>query len=80
MPYDEDLDVELFQGNIETDNGVLRVSVWSYNQGDPKLQIGPRVYTKKDGNEGYRKAGRITAEEFEQLLDMTNDIQEHMGV
>ena len=74
MAYDKELDRELFQRDIETESGKLRVSVWSYNQGDAKVQIGPRVIEKKDGTEGYRKAGRLTNEEFTTLINMGNDV------
>jgi hypothetical protein len=76
MPYDKGLDKELFQRDIETENGILRVSVWSYNQNEAKIQIGPRITLKKDGSEGFRKAGRITNEEFQDLLQMSKDIVE----
>jgi hypothetical protein len=80
MAYNEDLDKVLFDGNIESEDGtVLKVSVYSYNGGDPKLQIGPREYTKKNGDKGYRKAGRMTAGELEKLVDMLPDLQIHLG-
>lgn len=66
MAFDETKDKELWQGQIND----LMVSVHSYNGGDPKLQIGPRVVTKKDGSESYRKAGRLTGQEMEWLVEM----------
>lgn len=36
----------------------LYVSLFQYNGGEPKVQIGPRSYTKTDGSEGLGKTGR----------------------
>ena len=79
MAYSKGLDKELYFANIQSEDGtVLRVSVFSYNGGDKKLQIGPRIYTKKDGEEGYRKAGRLTEGETEQLVDILPTIQSYL--
>lgn len=67
MAFRKDLDHELSRWEIESEGTTLRVSVYSYNGGEAKLQIGPRVYEKKDGSEGFRKAGRLTVEEATEL-------------
>jgi len=75
MAYNKGLDKVLYEANINSENDtVLKVSVYSYNGGEPKLQIGPRTYTKKNGEEGFRKAGRLTEGEVEKLVDILPDV------
>lgn len=81
MAYNENLDNVIFDTNIESEDGTtLKISVYSYNGGDPKLQIGPREYTKKNGEKGYRKAGRMTAGEVEKFVDILPEIQSYLNV
>jgi hypothetical protein len=53
----------------------LRVSVMQYNGGEMKLQIGPRVYRRANGAEGFAKAGRLTINEVKALVDITPEIE-----
>ena len=53
----------------------LRVSVMQYNGGELKLQIGPRVYFRANGAEGFGKAGRLTMNEVKALTDITPEIE-----
>lgn len=81
MAFKKELDKELFHANIECDDGTtLKVSVNSYNGGEAKLQIGPKVYTKKDGSEGFRKAGRLSSGEVEKLADVLPEVMVHLGI
>lgn len=52
----------------------LEISVRSYNDGDAKVQIGPRTFERKDGSVGHRKAGRLTSKEFDFLASISADI------
>lgn len=52
----------------------LCVSVYQYNGGEPKVQIGPRVFTKTNGTTGYGKAGRLTLEEFVWVVTLNQEI------
>jgi len=72
--YDKNKDVELFQTDIDG----LQISVWQYNVGEPKLQIGPRTYKKKDGSLVIRKAGRLTFVETRFLLEKLPDMLDKM--
>ena len=72
MTYKSDLDKVLFESTVGED---LKVSVYSYNGGESKLQIGPRTYTKKNGDVGFRKAGRLTASEVEGLVRVLGEVQ-----
>ena len=54
----------------------LVVSINQYGDGEPKLQIGPRVFVKKDGGESQRKAGRLSIEDllwFYEIIDEAKD-------
>jgi len=74
--YNSSLDKEHFAGSIESENDRLLISVHSYNGGDRKIQIGGRVYEKKNGTDGFRKAGRLTVAEFKELVSMAPEILE----
>jgi len=75
MAFNKSLDVELASWTIG--NG-LKLGVYSYNGGDKKLQIGPRLYTKKDGSEGFNKVGRMTADELKALAVLGDEIYQVM--
>jgi hypothetical protein len=70
MAFDDSKDKELWKGEI----GDLQVSVHSYNGGEPKLQIGPRMIVTKNGETRFRKPGRLTLEEYEYLFDCWEEI------
>jgi hypothetical protein len=76
MAFDKSKDNELWVDTIEGDNDTLRISVFAYNGGERKLQIGPRTYEKKNGDDGFRKAGRLTADEVDFLIEKLPAIQE----
>lgn len=57
----------------------LMVSINQYGEGEPKLQIGPRMIMKKDGSEGRpAKAGRLTIEDVQWLYDTFEEIKEEL--
>lgn len=75
MAYDPDKDKVLKQWRCE-DTGLL-VSVNQYGDGQPKVQIGPRILMKKDGTErAPSKAGRLSVEDILWLYDTIDDIKE----
>ena len=76
MAFDKSKDVELWGAVIANDKNILRISVYSYNGGEKKLQIGPRTYTKKNGDDGFGKAGRLTTSEAKALAGMMPAILE----
>ena len=67
MAYEKEKDVELASWlmNEEGSNDNLRASVHQYDGGVKKLQIGPRMFTRRDGELRYGKLGRMTREEVE---------------
>ena len=80
MAYNKDLDKVLWEKGITDDESgrTLLFSVHSYNGGDAKFQIGPRTYTKANGEPGYGKAGRLTIPEGVALANYLPDALEVM--
>ena len=77
MPYDASKDVVLKQWeNQETG---LVVTINQYDLGEPKLQIGPRSFAKKDGSKVQRKAGRLTLEDVLWLYDIIDEVKEALS-
>jgi hypothetical protein len=75
MPYDPEKDKLLKQWKCE-DTGLL-VSINQYGDGQPKVQIGPRVLVKKDGSDrAPAKAGRLSVEDILWLYDTIDEIKE----
>ncbi len=72
--FDENLDVEVVS-YVSEDTGLI-VAVKQYNGGVCKLQIGPRVYEKKDGSESFRKAGRLDLDDVLFLEDVLPEMKE----
>jgi hypothetical protein len=77
MPFDPGKDEIVKQWRCE-ETGLL-VSINRYNQGEPKVQIGPRVFTKKDGAEIQRKSGRLTIEDISWIYDVIDEIKEELS-
>jgi hypothetical protein len=78
MPYDPDKDKTLKKWKCE-ETGLV-ISIQQYGDGDPKLQIGPRILLKKDGTERAPvKAGRLTIEDVMWLYDVIDDIKEDLS-
>jgi hypothetical protein len=77
MPYNADLDKELFAKAWEGDGTRIRVRVFSYNQGTKKVQI---TRENKDNEDNFRftKLGRLTKEEVEGILPLIKEAVEQM--
>ena len=57
----------------------LVVSINQYGNGEPKVQIGPRVFTKKDGGESQRKAGRLSIEDLMWFYDIIDEVKDELA-
>jgi hypothetical protein len=76
--YDPDKDKQLKQWKCEETG--LMVSINQYGEGEPKLQIGPRILMKKDGTERQpAKAGRLTMEDVLWLYDIIDEIKDELS-
>ena len=77
MPYDPELDKTLKKWKCE-ETGLV-VSINQYGNGEPKVQIGPRVLLKKDGTERAPvKAGRLTIEDLMWFYDIIDELKDEM--
>ena len=77
MPFDPEKDNVLKKWRCE-ETGLV-VSINQYDTGEPKLQIGPRVITKKDGGEAQRKAGRLTMEDLIWFYDIIDEVKDELS-
>lgn len=77
MPFDPDKDKILKQWKCEETGLVITIN--QYGEGEPKVQIGPRMFLKKDGTESQRKAGRMTMEDVMWLYDIIDELKDEMG-
>ena len=77
MPYDPEMDKMLKKWKCE-ETGLV-VSINQYGNGEPKVQIGPRILLKKDGTERAPvKAGRLTIEDIIWLYDLIDEVKDEM--
>jgi len=72
MPYDSNLDKKLFSKAAEMEAGKIVVSVYTYNNGQPKLQL-TRESVDAEGQPRFAKLGRLTKEEIQAILPLINE-------
>ena len=77
MPFDPDKDKIIKQWRC--DETGLVVAIHKYGDGEPKLQIGPRIVIKKDGSESQRKAGRMTIEDLMWFYDIIDEVKDELS-
>ena len=78
MAFDKSLDKELFSESIEFEGTKLTVSVFSYNEGIPKLQISRENLAKSTGEFNFNKLGRLMKEEAAAVLPLMQKALEFM--
>ncbi|MFT4312427.1 MAG: hypothetical protein ACMXYF_04320 [Candidatus Woesearchaeota archaeon] len=76
MAFDKSLDAELFGETAEFETTKIRVSVYSYNNGQPKLQISRENLNPNSGEYTFAKLGRMTSEEVTAILPLIQKAQE----
>jgi len=77
MPYNADLDENIFAKSFETESGRLTVSVYCYNKGAKKLQV-TRENRDSEGEFRFTKLGRMTKQEVEALIPLFQEALKHM--
>jgi len=78
MAYDPEKDRVLKRWKCE-ETGLL-VSINRYGDGEPKVQIGPRILLKKDGSQRAPvKAGRLTMEDLLWFYDIIDEVKDEMA-
>ena len=78
MAFDPEKDKILKKWNCE-ETGLV-VSINQYDEGEPKLQIGPRVFKKRDGGESQRKAGRLSIEDLIWFYEIIDEVKEELAI
>lgn len=77
MPYDPQLDVACFKETKEFENTRVTVGVFSYNQGEKKLQLS-RENLSKDGEWRFAKIGRMSQAEAQEIIPIMKKAVEQM--
>ena len=77
MPFDPEKDKIIKKWQCEETGLVITIN--QYAEGEPKLQIGPRVFLKKDGSESQRRAGRLSIEDLLWFYDIIDDIKDDLA-
>ncbi len=73
-----DLEKDKVLKKWQSDETGLVVSINQYDTSQPKVQIGPRVYIRKDGKTSQRKAGRLSMEDLLWFFDIIDDVKDEM--
>jgi len=77
MAYDPSKDQVL--ESWQNDETGLMITINRYGEGEPKCQIGPRSYTKKDGSRSTTKAGRLPVDDVVWLSEVIEEVKEKMN-
>jgi hypothetical protein len=77
MAFDKNLDKELFSEEKQFETTRIKVGVYSYNDGEKKLQIS-RENMNQDGEWSFAKLGRMFKDEVEAVLPMMKKAMEKM--
>jgi hypothetical protein len=76
--YDSELDKLIKEWKNE-ETGLL-ISIQQYGEGEPKLQIGPRVLKKKDGSDrAPSKAGRLSVEDVMWIYEIIDEVKDELS-
>tara|TARA_Y100000310_G_C20697669_1_gene826864 strand:+ start:3388 stop:3624 length:237 start_codon:yes stop_codon:yes gene_type:complete len=78
MPYDKTLDKAIFQESAEFETTKVTVSVMSYNEGTPKLQLSRENLDQNSGEWRFSKLGRMFKDEAEKVLPLIQKALEKM--
>ena len=77
MAFDKNLDKELFSETVEFETSRIKVGVYSYNDGEKKLQLS-RENRNQDGEWTFSKLGRMFKDEVEAVIPIMKKALEHM--
>ncbi|MBI2654993.1 hypothetical protein HYX06_01035 [Candidatus Woesearchaeota archaeon] len=75
--FDKSLDKELFSEAIQFETSRITVGVFSYNDGEKKLQIS-RENMSQDGEWSFAKLGRMFKDEAEKVIPAMEKALKHM--
>lgn len=76
--YDPEQDKKI--GEWKNEETGLIISIMQYGEGEPKLQVGPRILKKKDGSDrAPMKAGRLSVEDVMWLYDIIDEVKDELS-
>jgi len=76
--YDADKDKKINEWKNE-ETGLL-ISIMQYGEGEPKVQVGPRILKKKDGSDrAPSKAGRLSVEDIMWLYEIIDEVKDELS-
>ncbi len=78
MAFDKNLDKEIFGETAEFEITRIRVSVYSYNNGQPKLQISRENRNQESGEWVFSKLGRLAKDEVTAILPLIEKAKKHL--
>ena len=78
MKFDKSLDKEIFGETIEFEATRLRVSVFSYNNGVPKVQISRENRNMESAEWNFSKLGRLAKDEAQAILPILTKALDNM--
>lgn len=67
MAFDKNLDKQIFEEEVEIGNNIIKVGVYSYNEGPKKMQL-IRQNKTQEGELRFAKLGRLSKEEAEKVM------------
>ena len=79
MAFDKSLDNEIFGEEVDFELTKIRVSVFSYNGGTPKLQLTRKNRNPDSGEWMFSKLGRMLKPEVEAVLPLIQKAVEKMS-
>lgn len=77
MPFDKELDKELWAETAEFETSKITVGVYAYNEGEKKLQL-KRENRTQENEWQFAKLGRMFKDEVEAVLPLMKKALEHM--
>ena len=75
--FDKSLDKEMFSETIKFETTRISVGVFSYNDGEKKLQIS-RENMNQNGEWSFAKLGRLFKDEVEKVIPLIQKALKHM--
>ncbi|MDA3788172.1 MAG: hypothetical protein PF503_06720 [Desulfobacula sp.] len=76
--YDPEKDKKIKEWKNE-ETGLI-ISIHQYGEGEPKVQLGPRILKKKDGSDrAPSKAGRLSIEDIMWIYDIIDEVKDDLS-
>ena len=76
--FDPELDKEVVRKEAEFERSRIVISLKSYNEGIPKIQIARDLKDQETGEYKWGKLGRLTKEEAQKVIPMLEEISKDM--